>query len=213
MLTLHDYFRSGASHRTRIALNLKGLVYQQVSHHLRKGEQRAPAYMAINPQGLVPSLVDGDHIVTQSMAIVEYLDEAYPDGARLLPRDIAGRARVRAMSGVIACDTHPLNNLRVLAYLQDKLGANENQTKAWCHRWFQDSFPALEQMLKSGQTGLYCHGDEPSMVDICLAPQMASAKRFGFDATSFSEVCRVAANAAKLPAFQLAEPERQPDAE
>lgn len=213
MIELHDFFRSGASHRVRIALHLKGLSFTQVSRHLRKGEQRAPDYLEINPQGLVPTLVDDGQVVTQSMAIMEYLDEKYPDTPRVLPSDIAGRARVRALSGVIAADTHPLNNLRVLVYLEKQLGLDEPARNAWCRRWFEDSFSALEATLGDGAAGAFCHGDEPGMADICLAPQMLSAARFGFDVAPYPNVRRVAAAAAALPAFQAAEPARQPDAE
>lgn len=213
MIVLHDFFRSGASHRVRVALHLKGLPFQQISRHLRKGEQRAPDYLELNPQGLVPTLIDGEQVVTQSMAIMEYLDEAYPDTPRLLPADIAGRARVRALSGVIASDTHPLNNLRVLAYLEKQFGLDEAARNAWCCRWLGESFAALEKALADKATGTFCHGETPGMADACLAPQMLSAARFGCDVTPYTNVRRVAAAAAALDAFKSAEPARQPDAE
>lgn len=213
MLTLHDYFRSGASHRVRIALHLKGLSFTQVSHHLRRNEQRAADYLRLNPQGLVPTLVDGDTVLTQSLAIMEYLDEAFPDAPPLLPRDVRGRARVRALSAVIAADTHPINNLRILNYLEKDLGLSEAQRTGWCRKWLGESFEALERLLADDRTGRFCHGDEPGMADACLAPQMSSAARFSFDTTRFENVSRVAANAAREPAFVKAEPMRQQDAE
>lgn len=213
MLVLHDYFRSGAAHRVRIALHLKGLAFHPIPHHLRKGEQRAPEYLALNPQGLVPTLVDGAVTVTQSLAIMEYLDEAYPDTARLLPGDPAGRARVRALSAIVAADTHPLNNLRVLTYLERDLGLDEDRRNAWCRRWLGESFAALEALLSGPGSGTFCHGDTPGMADACLVPQMLSAKRFGCDVSAYPTVARIAAAAQALQAFQRADPMAQPDAE
>lgn len=213
MLILHDYFRSGASHRVRVALHLKGLPFRQVPHHLRKAEQRAVDYLDMNPQGLVPTLDHGGVTITQSMAIIEYLDEAFPDTVRLLPTDVAGRARVRALSGIVVADTHPLNNLRVLAYLEKQLGLSEEQRQGWCYRWLDESFHALERYLSKPETGRFCHGNTPTMADTCLAPQIASAKRFGFDISTYENIRRVAANAAELEAFKRAEPMAQPDAE
>lgn len=214
MLVLHDYFRSGASHRVRIALNLKGLNYSQLAHHLRKAEQRAPEYLELNPQGLVPTLVHQGAVITQSMAIIEYLDEAFPDRQRLLPSDLHGRARVRSLVGIIVADTHPLNNLRVLAYLQKELGLTEDAAFAWCRRWLADSFDALERRLaRDPETGEFAHGDTPTVADMCLAPQMLSARRFGFATDGYPVVSRIARNASKLEAFVRAEPQAQPDAE
>ena len=213
-LLLHDYFRSSASHRVRIALNLKGLPYRQQSHHLRKGEQRAPDYLHINPQGFVPALADGDVVITQSVAIIEYLEEAYPDTPRLLPATPSGRARVRSLSAVVATDTHPLNNLRVLKYLQTELGLDEAARTAWYHRWLKDCFGALEARLSAEpETGRFCHGDTPTMADICLVPQIFNAKRFGFDLAPYTGVMRVFDAAQALDAFASAAPDRQPDAE
>ncbi|RWM45572.1 MAG: maleylacetoacetate isomerase [Mesorhizobium sp.] len=212
-MVLHDYFRSGASHRVRIALHLKDLEFTQASHHLRRGEQRAQDYLSLNPQGLVPTLVHDNLVVTQSLAIMEYLDETFPQTRQLLPPNAADRARVRSLSGVIAADTHPLNNLRILSYLEKNLGLPEEDRNAWCRRWLKESFEALEVHLSDGRSGHFCHGDEPTMADACLAPQMLSAKRFGFDMAPFANVTRVANNAAELGAFKLAEPMRQPDAE
>jgi maleylacetoacetate isomerase len=213
-LLLHDYFRSSASHRVRIALNLKGLPYRQRSHHLRKGEQRAPDYLRINPQGFVPALADGDVVITQSVAIIEYLEEAYPDTPRLLPATPAGRARVRSLSAVVATDTHPLNNLRVLKYLQTELGLDEAARTAWYHRWLKDCFGALEARLGAEpETGRFCHGDTPTIADICLVPQIFNAKRFGFDLAPYAGVMRVFDVAQALDAFASAAPDLQPDAE
>lgn len=213
MLVLHDYFRSGASHRVRIALNLKGLAYEQRPRHLRKGEQRAADYLSINPQGLVPTLEHDGVVVAQSIAILEYLEEAFPDTTRLLPADPAGRARARSLAMIIAADTHPLNNLRVLKYLESDLGLGETERLAWCGRWLSDSFAALEARLGEPQTGRFCHGDSPGFADLCLAPQMLSAKRFGVPIEPYPRVRAVHANAMELDAFRRAEPENQPDAE
>ena len=213
-LLLHDYFRSSASYRVRIALNLKGLPYRQQAHHLAKGEHRAPDYLRINPQGLVPALVDGDVTITQSTAIIEYLEETYPDTPRLLPAAPAGRARVRSLSAIVAADTHPLNNLRVLKYLETELGLDEPARKAWYHHWLKECFDAFEERLRSEpDTGRFCHGDNPTMADICLVPQIFNAKRFAFDLAPYSTVMRIFAAAQVLDAFAMAAPDRQPDAE
>lgn len=213
-LLLHDYFRSSASHRVRIALNLKGLHYRQLSHHLVKGEQRAADYLSINPQGFVPALADGEVVVTQSVAIIEYLEEAYPDTPRVLPATPAERARVRSLASVVAADTHPLNNLRVLKYLQTELGLDEATRTAWYHRWLKDCFDALEARLKAEpETGRFCHGDSPTLADICLVPQIFNARRFAFDLSPYPTVMRVFDAAQALDAFASAAPDRQPDAE
>ena len=213
-LLLHDYFRSSASYRVRIALNLKGLPYRQQPHHLAKGEHRAPDYLRINPQGLVPALVDGDVTITQSIAILEYLEEAYPDTRRLLPAAPAGRARVRSLSAIVAADTHPLNNLRVLKYLEAELGLDQAGRTAWYHRWLRECFGAMEARLEAEpQTGRFCHGDRPTMADVCLVPQIMNAKRFAFDLSPYPAVMRVFAAAQALDAFARAMPDRQPDAE
>jgi maleylacetoacetate isomerase/maleylpyruvate isomerase len=213
-LLLHDYFRSSASYRVRIALNLKGLPYRQQSHHLVKGEQRSPDYLGINPQGFVPALADGDVLVTQSVAIIEYLEEAYPDTPRVLPVTPAGRARVRSLAAIVAADTHPLNNLRVLKYLKAELGLDEAARTAWYHRWLKDCFDALEARLTAEpDTGRFCHGDIPTLADICLVPQIFNAKRFGFGLVPYPGVMRVFDAAQALDAFASAAPDRQPDAE
>ena len=213
-LLLHDYFRSSASYRVRIALNLKGLPYCQQPHHLVKGEQRSPDYLGINPQGFVPALADGDVLITQSVAIIEYLEEAYPDTLRVLPATPAARARVRSLAAIVAADTHPLNNLRVLKYLQTELGLDEATRTTWYHRWLKECFDALEARLTGEpETGRFCHGDAPTLADICLVPQIFNAKRFAFDLSPYPTVMRVFDAAQALDAFARAEPERQPDAE
>jgi maleylacetoacetate isomerase len=213
-LLLHDYFRSSASYRVRIALSLKGLPYQQQAHHLARGEHRAPDYLGINPQGFVPALADGDAVITQSVAIIEYLEEAYPDTPRVLPATPAGRARVRSLAAVVTADTHPLNNLRVLKYLQTELRLDEAARTAWYHRWLKECFDALEPRLKAeAETGRFCHGDVPTLADICLVPQIFNAQRFGFDLSPYPDVMRIFDAARALDAFAKAAPDRQPDAE
>ena len=213
-LLLHDYFRSSASHRVRIALNLKGLSYRQQPHHLRKGEHRAADYLRVNPQGFVPALVDGDVVVTQSLAIIEYLEEAYPDTPRLLPAPPAERARVRSLSAIVAADTHPLNNMRILKYLETELGLDEAARTAWYHRWLKDCFDAFEARLEAeAETGRFCHGDVPTMADICLVPQIFNAKRFSFALSAYPATMRIFNAAQALDAFARAAPDRQPDAE
>jgi maleylacetoacetate isomerase len=213
-LLLHDYFRSSASYRVRIALNLKGLAYRQQSHHLMKGEQRAPDYLGINPQGFVPALADGDVLITQSVAIIEYLEEAYPGTPRVLPATPVERARVRSLAAVVAADTHPLNNLRVLKYLQTELGLDEAARTAWYHRWLRECFEALEARLTAEpETGRFCHGDDPTLADICLVPQIFNAQRFAFDLSPYPTVMRIFDAAQARDAFADAAPDRQPDAE
>lgn len=213
MLILHGYFRSGASHRVRIALNLKGVPYEQKFYHLRRGENTSTRYLAINPQGLVPSLESDGETITQSLAILEYLEEEFPDPA-LLPRDHYGRARVRSLAEICAVDTHPLNNLRVLRYLESNFGLDEKARLSWCAHWFERCFGPLEARLsREPQTGRFCHGDQPTFADICLAPQVWSARRFSFDLTPYPTVIRIYENAASMDAFVRALPARQPDAE
>lgn len=211
---LHGYFRSSAAYRVRIALNLKGLDYRPVSVHLRKGEQRAEGFLALNPQGMVPALVDGDTVLTQSPAILEYLDEAYPKTPRLLPAAPADRARVRALAAAIACDIHPLNNLRVLQYVQGPLGCTQEAMVAWYNHWIEQGFQALERMLADDpSTGRFCHGDDPGLADVCLVPQVVNSQRHALDLTPYPTIRRIAEACDALPAFQAAHPSRQPDAE
>ncbi len=213
-MKLHGYFRSSAAFRVRIALNLKGLAYDNAFHHLRKGEQRAPGFLKLNPMGLVPALEDGPHTLTQSLAIIEYLDETHPQPP-LLPKDPVERARVRALALSIACDIHPLNNLRVLNYLKGDLKLSDAQHDAWYRHWIIEGFTGLEGMLKTGGTDRFCHGDAPTLADICLVPQVFNAKRLLDDATlaAFPTIMRVFGNCMKLEAFDKAQPSKQPDAE
>ena len=177
-MKLYDYFRSSAAFRVRIALNVKGVAPERRFVHLRKGAQRADDYLALNAQGLVPALVtDGGHVLTQSIAIIEWLDETHPLPP-LLPRDADGRARVRGLALAIACDIHPLNNLRVLQYLTNTLGVAEAQKDGWYRYWCDVGLEALEaQLAREPATGRFCHGDAPTLADVCLVPQLANARR------------------------------------
>jgi maleylacetoacetate isomerase len=213
-MKLYDYFRSSAAYRVRIALNLKGLAPERVFVHLRKGAQRTDDYLALNPQGLVPSLVtDGGDVLTQSLAILEWLDETYPQPP-LLPADAAGRARARAIALAVACDIHPLDNLRVLNYLTGTLGMTDLQKNGWYSYWIDVGLEALETRLaREGATGRFCHGDVPTIADVCLVPQLANARRVAFDLTPFPTLLRIEAACNALPAFAAAAPAKQPDAE
>jgi maleylacetoacetate isomerase len=212
-LSLHGYYRSSAAFRVRIALNLKGLEYRNLIYHLRKGEQRSPRYRALNPQGLVPSLEVDGVILTQSLAIVEYLDELYPQPS-LLPADPVGRAKVRAMAQLIACDIHPINNLRVLEYLRTEHSESEANVRRWYAHWIEEGFAALEIQLGADRpTAAYCYGDSPSLADICLVPQVVNARNFAIDLKAYPNLVRVADRALALPAFASAHPQNQPDAE
>lgn len=211
-MRLHGFFRSSAAYRVRIGLNLKGLAYDNAFVHLRKGEQSAPAFLAINPQGLVPVLEDGAAVLSQSLAILEYLDETHPQPP-FLPRDPPGRARVRALALVPACEIHPLNNLRVLNYLERDLALPADARTAWYHRWIAEGFTALERLLADPRTGAFCHGDTPGLADICLVPQVANALRFKCPLEAYPTIRRIYATCLDLPAFATAQPERQPDAE
>lgn len=211
-MKLYTYFRSSAAYRVRIALNLKGLAYDAVPVHLLKdgGQHKAPAYLALNPQGLVPALEDHGHPLTQSLAIIEYLEETHPLPP-LLPPEAVGRARVRAFAQTIACDIHPLNNLRILKHLRKEFGQDDEGVNAWARTWIAAGFDALERMLEPGQA--FCFGDTPTLADICLAPQMVNARRVGTDLTPYPNLCAIDARCRALPAFQAAEPGNQPDAE
>jgi len=213
-MKLYDYFRSSAAFRVRIALNLKGLAPERSFVHLRKGDQHADEYLALNPQGLVPSLVtDAGEVLTQSLAILEWLDETYPHPP-LLPADAGGRARVRAIALSIACDIHPIDNLRVLNYLTGTLGVSEEQRKGWYKYWIDVGLEALETRLaRESATGIFCHGDAPTIADVCLVPQLANARRIAFDFTPFPTLTRIEAACLALPAFADAAPAKQPDAE
>ena len=213
-MKLYDYFRSSAAYRVRIALNLKGVTPERAFVHLRHGAQRGDDYLALNPQGLVPSLVtDGGDVLTQSLAIIEWLDETQPRPP-LLPPDPVGRARVRSLALAIACDIHPLNNLRVLNYLTGTLGATEAQRNGWYRYWCDVGLEALETNLaREVATGSFCHGDVPTVADICLVPQLANARRVDLDLAPYPTLLRIETACIALPAFADAAPSRQPDAE
>jgi maleylacetoacetate isomerase len=213
-MKLYDYFRSSAAYRVRIALNVKGVAPERVFVHLRRGAQRADDYLAVNPQGLVPALAtDEGDVLTQSLAIIEWLDETHPQPP-LLPADAAGRARVRSLAQAIACDIHPLNNLRVLNYLTGTLGATEAQKDGWYRYWCDVGLEALEtRVARERSTGKFCHGDEPTLADICLVPQLANARRVDLDLALYPTLLRIESACAALPAFANAAPARQPDSE
>ena len=213
-MKLYDYFRSSAAYRVRIALNLKGVAPERAFVHLRRNDQRSDDYLALNPQGLVPMLVaDDGAILTQSLAIIEFLDEAYP-APPLLPAAPTERARVRGIALEIACDIHPLNNLRVLQYLKNTLGVSEEQKDAWYKYWIDVGLEALETRLaRDAATGRFCHGDTPTLADICLVPQLANARRMNIDVAPYPTLTRIEAAAISLPAFVDAAPAKQPDAE
>jgi len=211
---LYTYFRSSAAFRVRIALNLKGLAYEPAFVHLAKGEHRKPEYAKVNPQALVPTLVldDGTHL-SQSLAIIEYLEETHPRPA-LLPNHALGRARVRALSNLVASEIHPLNNLRVLQHLKRALAQSEDQVSAWYRHWIGDGLAKFEaELTSSKQTGQYCFRDVPSMADCCLVPQIFNAKRYNSDLSLYPTTMRVFDACMKLEAFDRAQPSKQPDAE
>lgn len=209
-MKLHGYFRSSAAYRVRIALNLKGLTAEHLPHHLRKGEQSAPAYLALNPQGLVPTLEKAGAVLTQSLAIIEWLDETHPSPP-LLPKDPLRRAKVRAFALAIACDIHPVQNLKVLGRLR-QLGLPEEQVTEWAAWVNREGLAACEALVK-GEKGPFCFGDKPTMADLCLVPQLANARRFGVDVSAFSRLLEAEAAAKAMTAFADAAPDRQSDAE
>ena len=209
-MKLHGYFRSSASYRVRIALNLKGLSAEHLPHHLRKGEQCTPAFLAINPQGLVPALEAENAVLTQSLAIIEWLDEPPPEPP-LLPKDPLRRAKVRAFAMALACDTHPVQNLKVLARLR-QLGLPEEQVTGWAAWANREGLAACEALI-AGEPGPFCFGAAPTMADLCLVPQLANARRFGVDVGAFPRLLKAEAAAKNIKAFADAAPERQPDAE
>jgi maleylacetoacetate isomerase len=212
MPTLHTYFRSSAAFRVRCALNLKGIAYAPEIVWLPTDEQKSEAYRALNPQSLVPTFVDDDGTtLNQSLAIIEYLDETRP-GPRLLPADPRGRARVRALSQLIACEIHPVNNLRILKYLKHALGHEQPAIDAWYRHWIAEGLSAFERELARGGAGRFCHGDAPTMADCCLVPQVFNAKRFQCPLEAYPATMRAFEAAMALPAFDAAQPSRQPDA-
>jgi maleylpyruvate isomerase len=213
--TLYSYFRSSAAFRVRIALNLKHIEPNYRFVHLLKdgGQQHGAEYVRLNPQELIPTLVHGGRAIGQSLSIIEYLDEVKPKPP-LLPHDAAGRARVRQLAYAVACDIHPLNNLRVLNYLRDRLGHSQEDVVIWMTHWIDQGLAAIETMLAgSPQTGRFCHGDSPTIADICLIPQMANARRGRTNLDRYPTLKRIEAAAYELLAFANARPENQPDAE
>jgi maleylacetoacetate isomerase len=213
-LVLYGYWRSSAAYRVRIALNLKGLAYESRPVHLinNGGEQHAPDYRALNPQQLVPCLVDHGQVFTQSMAIIEYLEETRPQPP-LLPADAVGRARVRALAQVVGCDVHPLGNLRVLQHLVAQFGADDSAKGVWSRHWIGEGFQALETMLAGDvDTGRFCHGDTPTLADACLVPQVYNALRWKLPMDDFPTIQRIYDTCQTLEAFRHAAPEAQPDA-
>ena len=212
-MKLYGYFRSSAAFRVRIALNLKKRDYETASIHLRRNDQSRPEYRNVNPQGLVPTLEDVGQTLIQSLAIIEYLDEVYPDPP-LLPKDPAGRARVRALADIVACDIHPINNLRVLRYLMHELGHDEAAVAAWYNHWIAAGFDALEPLLASdAPTGAFCHGDMPGLADVTLVPQVVNAERYHLDLAPYPTLTRIYENCMKLEPFITAHPNNQPDYE
>ena len=212
-MKLYGYFHSSAAYRVRIALNLKALTYEQVPVNLLKGEERNPIFRQLNPQSLVPVLITADgQVLTQSLAICEYLEEVYPLPP-LLPAEASGRARVRALAQLVACEIHPLNNLRVLKYLKRVLGVEEEAKWSWYRHWIAEGFSALESLLTdSPDTGRFCHGDAPTLADVCLLPQVFNAERFQCDLSRYPTIRRIVDACAELPAFAKAHPASQPDA-
>jgi maleylpyruvate isomerase len=212
-MILHGYFRSSAAYRVRIALNLKGLEAEQRSVHLRRNEQRAPGFLAVNPQGLVPALVlDDGTALTQSLAIIEYLEERHP-APPLLPQGAEDRAFVRAIALAIACDIHPLNNLRVLRYLESACGVDEPKRNEWYRHWIDEGFAAIEPQLASRAVGRFSLGNTPTLADICLVPQVANAGRLKIPMDPYPRIRAVNEACLALPAFDRAQPAAQPDAE
>lgn len=212
-MIFYGYFRSSAAYRCRIAFNLKGLQPETRFVHLLKGEQRQPEFLARNPHGLIPALDTGGHLLTQSIAIMEWLEETHPEPP-LLPTDAYDRAHVRALALSIACDIHPLQNLRVLNHVRDTYGQDRDGMFAWARHFVRIGLEALEkQVAGSGRAGRFCFGDAPTMADVCLAPQMFSAARFGAPTSDLPTLTRIHAHCEALPAFQAAHPSRQQDAE
>jgi maleylpyruvate isomerase len=212
-MKFYGYFRSSAAYRCRIAFNLKGVSPEVIHVHLRKGEQRQDDFLAINPHGLVPALDIDGHLLTQSLAIIEWLEETHPE-PRLLPVDALDKAHVRSLALSIACDIHPLQNLRVLNHVRDAYGQDQAGMFDWARHFVAIGLASLEaQITASGKAGAFCFGDTPSLADVCLVPQMYSAKRFNVDVSALPTLNRINARCEELPAFQAAHPEQQPDYE
>ncbi len=211
-LKLYTYFRSSSAYRIRIALNLKQLSYESCPVNLLQREQRSDDYLKLNKQGLVPTLIDGDLVINQSFAILEYLEERYPQHP-LLPEPAANRAHVRSLAQIIVTDTQPHNNLRVLRFLTERLGIDEDQKQAWYAYWISENFSAFEARLaNSPNTGRFCFGDSPTVADVCLIPQIYNAQRFDCDLAPYPRINRINEACMSLPAFRAAAPENQPDA-
>lgn len=213
-IELFSYWRSSAAYRVRIGLNLKGLSHRITPVHLVRegGEQHSAAYAALNPQELVPTLRHGERVLQQSMAILEYLDEVFP-ATPLLPGDPEGRVRVRALAQLVACDIHPLNNLRVMQYLERTLQASAEARTQWTLHWMAEGLAAMETLLAGhAATGTFCHGEQPGLADACLVPQLYNAHRFGLDLAPYPTLQRIEAACLALPAFDAARPENQIDA-
>jgi maleylacetoacetate isomerase len=211
-IKLYSYWRSSACYRVRIALNLKQLPYETIPVHLAKGEQHAEGFQDVNPQELIPVLMHGGRMLRQSLAIIDYLDENFDTNRPLMPSVARERQRVRAIAQMIACDIHPLNNLRVQQYLEKEFKASEKQREAWTRHWIEEGFVALEAVLKDSlATGTYCEGDSPTMADCCLVPQVYNAQRVGVKLDKFPNIRRINEECLKLPAFLDASPEKQPD--
>lgn len=210
-MIVHGYFRSSAAHRLRIAMNLKELSYEFRPVHLRRGDQRDIGFRSVNPQGLVPALEANGIALTQSLAIIEWLEETHPEPP-LLPADPVERAQARAFALAIACDIHPLQNLRVLRYLKKSFGQPQEALDAWCRHWVAEGLGACEQLLSRAPAGAaFAFGDQPGLAEVCLIPQMLSADRFGLDLAPFPRLCQLRAACEALPAFETAAPDRQPD--
>lgn len=211
-MTLYGYFRSSTSYRTRIAMNLKGLDYDYIAVNLAQDEQLEASFQSINPQGLVPVLQADDLLLYQSPAILEWLEDIYPD-TPLLPKDAAGRMQVRALSAIIGCDIHPLNNRRILQYLRNELSVDEEVVLAWCSRWMKEGFDALEKRLANDKTrGKFCYGNHPTFADCYLIPQVSSARRFKVDLSAYPNIIEIDTHCRTLKAFADADPMVQPDA-
>ncbi|WP_343620212.1 maleylacetoacetate isomerase [Acinetobacter proteolyticus] len=208
-MKLYSYFRSSAAYRVRIALNLKALPYETEAVHLIKNEQQLASYRALNPSQLLPTLLDQDQTFTQSLSILEYLEERYPANP-LLPKDLVERAKVRAFAQSIACDIHPINNLRVLKYLQNDLAISNEQKTLWYRHWILEGFHSLEMQLQHSN-GQFCFGSQPTFADCCLIPQVYNAKRFKIDLSAFPKIESIYQHCLTLPAFLNATPEQQPD--
>ncbi|MGH7036583.1 MAG: maleylacetoacetate isomerase [Stellaceae bacterium] len=212
-MKLYGYFRSSAAFRVRIALNLKKLTYDAAFIHLQRNEQTRSEFLGINPQGLVPALEDGAALLTQSLAIIEYLDETHSDPP-LLPPGAVERARVRSLAQVVACDIHPINNLRVLRYLRHRLGAEDAAIATWYNHWIAAGFAAFERLIAGDpRTGAFCHEDRPGLADIALIPQVVNSQRYRLDLGSYPTIAAIYERCMALDAFAAAHPDRQPDRE